>query len=354
MSKEKSLAITKLDNYLRSPDIDGMIQSMMQGAAINFLADVRTLCFNNPKLAECDHNSLLGCALKSYALGLRLDPQFGQAFIIPYKKSVKINGIWEKVPIAQFQMGVRGWIQLAMKTREYTKINAMTVKEGEFVGRDMFGDPIIKFLPESERTEKPVSGYMAAFQMINGMVKVSYWSIEEFEKHASRYSEAYRNYKKDKKSDNVWATSYDQMGEKTVLSHLLKKYGYMSEEMLEAYKSDQAVLNVDIDTGEITGEYIDNTPPEKIEMISSDQLKKLISLVGNVKERQDKAVAAIKSIDNLSITTLNEIPADRFDEVCSTVEEALTEMDIPTEEKTYELDDELPPILSGEQQSLVE
>lgn len=331
MANDKSLAIAKVDNYLNSPEINGLITSMMQGAAKNFLADVRTLCFNNPALAECEQSGLLGCALKAHALGLRLDPSFGQSYIIPYKKSVQIDGKWEKVPVAQFQLGVRGWIQLAMRTREYSKLNAMTVKEGEFTGRDVFGDPILTFLPEKDRVKAPVSGYMAAFRMVNGMEKILYWSIEEFEQHAQRFSQAYREYRKNKKADNVWATSYDQMGEKTVLTHLLRKYGYMSAEMQEAYRVDQAAMTVDAETGEITGEYVDNqiAPPAQ-KLITPDQMKKLVSLVGRDKAKQEVAGTVIKT--KYHRQKITDITEDEFDALIDDVSAALVAAEKPEEE----------------------
>lgn len=333
--QEKSMALAKVDNYLNSPEINGLVSSMLQGAAKNFLADVRTLCFNNPALAECDQPSLLGCALKAHAIGLRLDPQFGQAYIIPYKKSVFINGKWEKYPVAQFQMGVRGWIQLAMRTREYVKLNACTVKEGEFAGRDMFGDPMIVFAPEKERVKLPVCGYMAAFQMVNGMVKILYWSVEEFEAHATRYSESYRQYKESKndkskksKKDNVWETSYDQMGEKTVLTHLLRKFGYMSAEMQEAYAADQAALQVD-ENGEIVAEYVDNQPEVKINFITTEQLKALGEKVGRSKKRQELARDIIRN--TYQISDLKRIPAEIFDEIMEVMDVAFDRLGVNTE-----------------------
>ena len=325
---DKNNALAKVDNYLNSPEISGLVNTMMQGAAKTFLSDIRTLCFNNPALAECDQPSLLGCALKAQAIGLRLDPQFGQAFIIPYDKSRLVNGTWEKYPVAQFQMGVRGWIQLAMRTREYIKINAMTVKEGEFVGRDTFGDPIIQFAQEKDRIELPVIGYMAAFQMVNGMVKILYWSIEEFEAHATKYSQAYRSYKKSKKADNVWATSYNQMGEKTVLTHLLRKYGYMSAEMQEAYAADQAALHVD-ENGEITAEYVDNQPEPKVNFITPDQHKLLGTKVGRSKKKQELARDIL--INDFNIKKIAEMPAEIFDEVMEALDIAFERLGINTE-----------------------
>lgn len=342
MANDKlSLAVAKVDNYLNSPEISGLITSMMQGAAKNFLSDVRTLCFNNPALAECEQSGLLGCALKAYSLGLMLDPQFGQAYIIPYKKSVMVDGKWEKRPVAQFQLGVRGWIQLAMRTREYSKLNAMTVKEGEFTGRDVFGDPLLTFLPEKERVTAPVSGYMAAFRMVNGMEKVLYWSIEEFEAHAQRFSQAYREYQKNKKTDNVWATSYDQMGEKTVLTHLLRKFGYMSKEMSEAYKADQAAMTVDAETGEITGEYVDNQlpPPPPPKLITSDQMKKLTALVGRDQVKQGIAGYLIKN--KYKRQKITDITEEEFDALLEDVSAALVAAEKPAEE-------EFPPCLGGE------
>lgn len=142
------------------------------------------------------------------------------------------------------------------------------------MGRNFVGDPEIKWLPDDERANKEIIGYMAGLELVNGFKKVIFWTNQEVENHAIRYSQSYRKYKKTgNKSDAIWASQFEKMAEKTVLKALISKYGIMSTDMQKAVVSDQAKLNIDLETGEENINYIDNS--ESIEALPSEQQKEL-------------------------------------------------------------------------------
>ena len=144
---------------------------------------------------------------------------------------------------AQFQLGYRGMLQLAQRSGEYKRINAMAVKEGELIRYDAFMDEIeLKYIEDEEQRQSlPTIGYFAMFEYHNGFRKVLYWSKAKMEQHALTYSQGYRA----KKGYTFWEKDFDAMGIKTMLRQLLSKWGMMSLEMQKAYEADGGVLNQD-------------------------------------------------------------------------------------------------------------
>ena len=148
-------------------------------------------------------------------LKLPINPNLGFAYIIPYGKE------------AQFQMGYKGYIQLAMRTGQYKTINAAVVYEGQIEDIDFVTGEIIRGKKKSDK----VVGYVAYFELINGFSKMVYMTHEEMLRHAMTYSQAYKYDKKNGKKSSVWSTNFEAMGLKTVLKQLISKYGIMSIDM---------------------------------------------------------------------------------------------------------------------------
>ena len=168
---------------------------------------------------------------------------------------------------AQFQLGYKGLLQLAIRTSEYIDIDAIEIKEGEYKGRDKFtGRPKFEFVEDDDiRENLPVVGYMAYFEMKNGYIKRLYWSKTKMENHADTYSmafdlEKYHDLQEGKipqseqwKYSSFWYKNFDEMAKKTMLRQLLSKHGLLSTEMQKAVESDQAVITKDLQP-----EYVDN------------------------------------------------------------------------------------------------
>ena len=197
-----------------------------------FVSNMVALVSSNKALSECDPSTIMFSCLKATALSLPLDPSLGLAWVLPYKDN-KNN-----TTVATFQLGAKAYIQLALRTAQYRKINVRDVREGEIVGEDFVsGEMQFKKL-EKDRSNAPIIGYVAMFELINGFSKQLYMSVDELDAHAKRFSQTYR------KGYGLWSDKEMRpaMMEKTILKRLLSKYGVLSVEMEQAIKSDSAVL----------------------------------------------------------------------------------------------------------------
>jgi recombination protein RecT len=149
--------------------------------------------------------------------------------------------------LAQFQLGWKGLVQLAMRTGQYKTINTAEVYEGELVGENRFTGEY-EFNPKGKQSDK-IIGYMAYFKLLNGYEKTLYWPKEKVEYHAKRFSKTFGS------DYGIWNTDFDSMAMKTVLKALLSKFGILSVEMQTAIISDQAEIK-DVDSMDVS--YPDN------------------------------------------------------------------------------------------------
>lgn len=215
--------------------------------AQRFISSLVSAVQTNPGLAECTNKSLLNAALLGQSLDLPQSPQLGMFYMIPYKNEKA--GVKE----AQFQISYKGLIQLAIRSGQYKKIHVTDIREGELKSYNPIEDAY-EFEPEtdmSRRLKLKVIGYYAAFELVNGYKAKIYWSREQMEEHAKRYSTAYR-----KGWDSIWKSDFDKMAYKTMLKQLISRYGVMSVEMSKAVVNDQAVIDEDAPV------YVDNVPDE--------------------------------------------------------------------------------------------
>ncbi|MBE6721882.1 MAG: hypothetical protein E7572_05270 [Ruminococcaceae bacterium] len=307
--------IVSMSKYLSQPSINSYVHSMLGERAPQFINALTQLASSSYQLKKCDRNSLLSCALKSASLNLAFDPALGQSWAVPYKNK---DGSYS----AQFQIGARGITQLAVRSGQYAGINAMEVKEGEFEGRDFLGDPIIKWLPENERSGKETIGYFAGFKTVNGYSKTIYWTKQQVEEHAERFSQGYRYYKthgastsasRSGNKESPWVSDFDAMACKTVLKYLISHYGAMSTEMQAAVKVDQSKIDTDFDTGEETIDYVDNDEPEAPQQfLTGEQQNAMLEKYGGGK--------VAKACEVFGVKTLNEVPADSIESFTAILE----------------------------------
>ncbi len=219
-------------SYLKKDEVKKRLEEIMGKKAGMFIASVASAINTNSYLKQCDGQSVVSAAVIAATLDLPINQSLGFAYIIPYKG------------YAQFQMGYKGFIQLAMRSGQYKTINVSEVYEGEI-------KKISKFTGEIEFGEKisdKVMGYVAYFKLVNGFEKFLYMSVEDIQKHAQKYSQSYRQ------NLGVWKEDFDAMAKKTVLKMLLAKYGVLSVEMQKAITTDQAVV-----INEEKIEYFDNS-----------------------------------------------------------------------------------------------
>lgn len=212
-------------------------EELLGRKAPGFMSSIINIVNSNTQLQQCDPNQVIAAAAVAAAMDLPIDPNLGFAYIVPYKGK------------AQFQMGYKGFVQLAMRTGMYKTINATHVYEGEIESFNRITGEV-KF-SETGATSDKIVGYIAYFKLLNGFEKYEYWPIERVIEHAKRFSQSYgSNY-------SPWKTDFDAMATKTVLKHLLSRYGILSIEMQTGLRADQAVITA-TDDGE-QYEYVDNT-----------------------------------------------------------------------------------------------
>lgn len=223
-----------------------------------FIAAISSAVATNPSLQECDAGSILSGALLGEALNLSPSPQLGQYYLVPFDQK-KYNEKTKKYEViskkAQFQLGYKGYIQLAIRSGQYKDIDVIEVREGEYLGRNKItGKHQFEFIEdEVERENKPIIGYMAYFEYLNGFYKNLYWSKEKMQKHALEYSQAYASDVKKGTNYSFWSKDFDGMAFKTMLRQLISKWGIMSIDMQEALTKDMSVIKEDG-----TCDYVDN------------------------------------------------------------------------------------------------
>ena len=211
-------------------------KEILKERAAGFSANLAVMVSNSAALSKCDPMSVVSAAVVSASLDLPLDPNLGFAYVIPFGDR------------ATFQIGYKGLVQLAMRSGQYKTMNVTEVYEGEMVKENrMTGE--FEFDQSKKKSEKEI-GYAAYFKLVNGFEKTVYWTNDQIQKHGLRFSQTY------KKGFGLWKDDFDNMAKKTVLKHLISKWGIMSIEMQTAVKFDQGVVK---DLGEDV-DYIDNEP----------------------------------------------------------------------------------------------
>lgn len=238
------------------------IQILGEKKALSFTSSIISAVQMNPGLQECEPKSIFNAALLGESLNLSPSPQLGQYYLVPFNNK---NG-----KQAQFQIGYKGLIQLAIRSGQYKKLNVLAIKKGELINYDPLNEEIEVNLidDEVEREETETIGYYAMFEYTNGFRKSIYWSKPKMIKHAEKYSAGYKAHK----GYTFWEKDFDGMAYKTMLRQLISKWGIMSVEMQTAFESDMAVLK---DDG--TKEYIDNPVNENnviIEEVKEDKPQK--------------------------------------------------------------------------------
>ena len=242
--------------------------------AQRFVAAITSAVAVNPQLQDCDAGSILAGGLLGESLGLSPSPQLGQYYLVPFKQKAKYDRSGHlRAPEclkAQFVLGYKGYIQLAIKSGYYKKLNVLEIKEGELQGFDPLNEVIDCVIIEdyAAREKAETIGYYAMFEYLNGFRKAIYWSKEKMLTHADTYSQAFSAdaYRKllageiaDKdmwKYSSFWYKNFDDMAKKTMLRQLISHWGIMSTELQQAFNSDSTLVEMSGTSNFVT------TPPE--------------------------------------------------------------------------------------------
>lgn len=262
---------SSMATYMSQEAVRKQINSVVGGKnATRFVSSIVSAVQTTPALQECTNQSILSVALLGEALNLSPSPQLGQFYMVPFKNNKK--GCKE----AQFQLGYKGYIQLAVRSGYYKRLNVMAIKEGELLHYDPLNEEIEVNLIEDDiiRDETPTAGYYAMFEYENGFRKTMYWSKKKMLAHAEKYSQAFGGNggarslelleagqipEKDLwKYSSFWFKDFDSMALKTMLRQIISKWGIMSIDLQNALDKDMAVIHED---GK--AEYVDSVKKEE-------------------------------------------------------------------------------------------
>lgn len=269
MAVANSLAKTQktgMAAYLTQDAVKKQINSVVGGKnGTRFISSIVSAVQTTPKLQECSNQSILSAALLGEALNLSPSPQLGQFYMVPFNN----KGVKE----AQFQLGYKGYVQLAVRSGYYKRLNVLAIKEGELVHYDPLNEEIEVNLIEDDivREETPTAGYYAMFEYENGFRKTMYWSRRKMMAHAEKYSQAFKMNggrkslelleageipeKEMWKYSSFWFKDFDGMALKTMLRQIISKWGIMSIDLQTALDNDMAVIRQDG-----TAEHVENEP----------------------------------------------------------------------------------------------
>ncbi len=223
-----------MKGLLASPSVIKRFEEVLSKRATQFTASILSLYNSEKMLQKAEPMSVISSAMIAATLDLPVDKNLGYAWIVPYGGK------------AQFQLGYKGYIQLALRTGQYRYINVTPIHEGELIKWNPLTEDIdIDF---EQRESEVVIGYAAYFELLNGFRKTVYWTKDSVEKHRKKFS----------KSDFGWKNDWDAMAMKTVLKNLLSKWGILSVEMQKAVIEENEPSD-EREMKDITPEDDDNT-----------------------------------------------------------------------------------------------
>lgn len=246
----------KFSEFINSQVIvKSALASMNEKRRERFISSIMACVSTNPQLQECDNSTILSAALLGSSLDLSPSPQLGMFYLMPFNDR-KNNRM-----VATFCLGYKGYLQLAMRSGVYKKINCIALKKGELISKnDLDEEYQIRLIEnDDERESLETEYYYAMFEHLNGFKKSILWSKKKMESHAIKYSKGYAA----KKGYTFWEKNFDEMALKTCLRQLLSKWGTMSIDMEEAYEKDMTSSN-----GE-QAVYIDNGQDFKTENLDA-------------------------------------------------------------------------------------
>lgn len=264
-----STAVQSTKKIFEREDVKNRLQQMLGKKAPGFVTSVLSAMNANNLLKNADPESVYMSAMMAASLDLPINPNLGFAYIIPYNIK-QPDGSYKQV--AQFQVGYKGFIQLAIRSGQFQTISSTAIYDGQLES----SDPLKGFTFNWEnKASDQVIGYAAYFRLTNGMEKTLYLTFDELQKHGSKYSKTFA------KKNSIWQTDFDSMANKTVLKLLLSKFAPMNVEMQAATISDQSIIK-DYESLDIS--YPDNPTVD----IDHEEVDPLITRISKMIDKASK------------------------------------------------------------------
>lgn len=292
-----------IKNLFGRDEVRNKFQEMLGKRAPSFITSVLQIVASNALLAKADPHSVYHSAAVAATLDLPLNNNLGFAYIVPYNQKYKeqdANGkdIWKSKQVAQFQMGYKGFIQLAQRTGLYKTLSAAPIYEGQLIEENPLTGFVFDF--KQKKSEK-IIGYACYFELLNGFQKTFFATVDEVTKHGKEYSQTF------KKGSGLWVEKFDVMALKTVIKATLSKWGPLSVDIQRAITFDQAVVK-DVDTQDV--EYVDNDikgeiTPEDLQLLLDEKITLL------VKEEFDDAKRIIENNETASFSKLHKMLTEK-------------------------------------------
>lgn len=296
--ENKALAPMTVKSLFAKDEVKSKFQEMMGKRAASFITSVLQITSQNEMLSTADPVSIYQSAAVAATLDLPLNNNLGFAYIVPYNSKQK-DGSWKVM--AQFQIGAKGFKQLALRSGQFVTINDTDVREGELKHYDRLTGEI-EFEWEQDvktRLSKAVIGYASYFKLLNGFEKTYYMTVDELKDHGLRFSQTF------KKGFGLWKDDFDGMSRKTVIKLNLSKNAPLSVDMQRAVVTDQAIVK-DAETEDV--EYVDNEV-EAETVVSVEELASLYELKKSAltKDEQESASRIIENKEASSFAKLHKL-----------------------------------------------
>lgn len=278
-------------NLLNQKNVKAKFEELLGERASAFITSVLQIVSSNALLTNADADSIYHSAVVAATLNLPLNNSLGFAYIVPYNKKQDDGS---SLPIAQFQIGYKGFIQLAQRTGQFRTISATAIYEGQLVEQNPLTGFIFDF---TKKDSEKIIGYAAYFSLINGFEKTLYMTIEDLQKHGKKFSQTF------KRGFGLWKDDFDSMAQKTVIKLLLSKFAPLSIEMQKAIITDQSFIK-NAETDDV--EYIDNSDNPTLEIVDYDDLQGLFELK-KVALSKDELTHAQRIIDRKETASYSKL-----------------------------------------------
>lgn len=247
--------------FFETDSIQNHMKKILGEKSKSFATSVLGIVNSNAQLQKCDPASIYQCALVATTLDLPLNQNLGFAYIIPYGDK------------AQFQIGYKGFIQLAQRSGQFLRINSAPIFEGQIIGNN----PLTGYEFDFSIKSDVLIGYAAYFKLLNGYEATLYMSVDELTKHGMKFSQTF------KKGFGLWKTDFEGMARKTVIKLLLQRFAPMSIEMQRAEIADQSIVN-DADTLDVS--YVDNTQETSETASAEKENNRIIDFINDATSKE--------------------------------------------------------------------